>query len=315
MSHCTSVSSQLDSQTVAHPAECGACENKPTPGLPVLPGNRDPRWTCRKKDLSLAKAERAEIAEKVLDWSRCALKFSLLLPPPSRLMSTTANDGTSGNPGNGGNGSKGDGRGNQERSGSADPEVEAQGKAEHRKWCKEEKRARRLEEAAAEAERQEERDRRDAERDVEMAAACEELMRLRRLLSIAGGPGSGPIERVDQPRKCKRKTAAKETMKETTLGPSRPRMESADGQNGGENEVNMEVDSPVEQETRCDRCRKHHLRPCIIEFGRTVCKACSRAKTKCSAVPPDDKRAGKHAREDSDAESSLWAPPPRTKLG
>ncbi|KAJ7439828.1 hypothetical protein FB451DRAFT_1191901 [Mycena latifolia] len=139
----------------------------------------------KKKDLSLAKAERAEIAKKVLDWSRCVSKFSVLLPPPSRLMSTTANDRTSRNPGNGGNGSKGDGRGGRECSGSADLEKEAREK--------EEKRARREQEATAEAEWQEERDRRDAARDVEMEAAHKELEQLHGLLSIAGGPGGrGP---------------------------------------------------------------------------------------------------------------------------
>ncbi|KAJ7479917.1 hypothetical protein FB451DRAFT_1172000 [Mycena latifolia] len=208
-------------------------------------------------NLSSSKAERAEIAEKVLDWSR-----------------------------------------------SADPEKEACKKAERRQRRKEEKRARREQEAVAEVERQEERDQRDAAQDVEMAEAREELERLRGLLSIASGSGSGPIKRVERPRKRKRKAAAKET----TLGLSRPWTESADGWNGGEGEVNTEVDSPVEQEKRCDRCIQRRLRPCIIEFGRTACKACSRVKAKCSAVPPDDKRTRKRARKDSDAESSVNTP-------
>ncbi|KAJ7479933.1 hypothetical protein FB451DRAFT_1395496 [Mycena latifolia] len=176
-------------------------------------------------------------------------------------------------------------------------ELEAQEKAEHKKRRKEERRARCEEEAAAEAERQEERDWREAERDVELDAA-------HGLLSAAGGLGSGPIECVERPRKRKRKAA----VKETTPGPSRPRMESADGRNGGEGEVNTEVDSPVEQETRCDRCVQRRLRPCMIEFDQVACMACSRAKAKCSAVPPDDKRARKRAHKDSDAESSVDRP-------
>ncbi|KAJ7465193.1 hypothetical protein FB451DRAFT_1488737 [Mycena latifolia] len=192
-------------------------------------------------------------------------KFSLHLPPSSRNMSTTANDGTSGNHGNDGYGGKGDGRGGRERSGSADPEQEAKDKAE----CKQ---RRREERRAAEAEHQEEWDRRDAERDQELEAAREELNQLCGLLSAAtGGPG-------------------------------------ADGQNGGEGEVNTEVDSPVEQETRCDRCVQRRLHPCIVDYGKTVCKACSRAKTRCSVVPPDDKCSRKLTRKDSDAESSVDSP-------
>ncbi|KAJ7484566.1 hypothetical protein FB451DRAFT_1436484 [Mycena latifolia] len=125
------------------------------------------------------------------------------------------------------------------------PEKEAREKVERRQGRKEEKRARREQEAAAEAERQEERDRVDAVREREIAETREELERLRALLSIGGGPGSGPVESVERPRKCKCKAA----VKEVTPGPSRPQTESADGRNGGEGGVNTEVDSPVEQET------------------------------------------------------------------
>ncbi|KAJ7447996.1 hypothetical protein FB451DRAFT_1187994 [Mycena latifolia] len=63
-------------------------------------------------------------------------------------MSTTANDGTSGNHGNDGNGDKGIGRGGRDCLGSADPEQQANNKAER----KEERRA-----------QEAERDRREAE--------------------------------------------------------------------------------------------------------------------------------------------------------
>ncbi|KAJ7474178.1 hypothetical protein FB451DRAFT_1398172 [Mycena latifolia] len=91
-------------------------------------------------------------------------------------------------------------------------------------------------------------------------------------------------------------------------GPCRPQTESADGRNGGEGEVNTEVDSPVEQGTRCDRCIQHRIHPCIVDFGKMACQECSRAKTKCSVVPPDDRCSRKRACKDSDAESSVDTP-------
>ncbi|KAJ7465211.1 hypothetical protein FB451DRAFT_1488754 [Mycena latifolia] len=67
----------------------------------------------------------------------------------------------------------------------------------------------------------------------------------------------------------------------------------------------VEVERPRK---RCDRCVQRRLRPCIVDFSKMACRECSQAKTKCSVVPPDDRRSCKRARKDSDAESSVDTP-------